>query len=507
MVTLPFPPYEPDKNNQNMGALSVVLNVVPRADGFGPLPAIVPTPAIYMYLCWDDVVSKIQWDNGDNIVIALDWSDITGFIKLPSACIGFYACRKKDGTEVMFAGTETALFKFNYTQAVWDDVSSTTYAADVRWSFAKKGSIVYCQNGFDTEQQFDVETDTVFSDNPTAPICRYLRMIGPFLFRAYIVSWAAESIGLEPSMIMCASLLSAADNVPYNLNYCDYQSVESGDEIMGVMPMSGGAHVWTKGGLVPLTLEIGDYTFALGEEDRTRGTSAPYSLCSFGQDRYIVYGDDGFLLYQGSMTPIPIGQDRVNTTFLGNIDQDTFADVLAMDDPENAVIWISYTNTDGDRRMLGYQRNINQFTASDIEVEASFVTRTFVYTGSDPPILVANQPRFTVFDRDGQVGYLVGDPLAARITTNEAQIAPDRAFENVARLNGDPVNFTVTTTTRDKKGGTPRTRTAASPSALTGAVPFSADGLTHQWQIDIPAGEAWTNVTGIDVPGKPAGKT
>src|SRR6187431_2174518 len=98
MATLPFPPYEPDKNNQNLGALSVVLNVVPHADGFGPLPAIVPTPAIYMYL---------TYDNGDRIVIALDWSDITGFISLPAECIGFYACRKKNGDEVMFAGTAT----------------------------------------------------------------------------------------------------------------------------------------------------------------------------------------------------------------------------------------------------------------------------------------------------------------------------------------------------------------------------------------------------------------
>jgi hypothetical protein len=505
MSTLPFPPYEPDKNNQNLGALSVVLNVVPHADGFGPLPAIVPTPAIYDYLV-DQVPDHLTDQNGNRLIIASDYSGLGGEVRLPATCTGMFAARRKDGTEVQFAGTETGLYKFNKTSLVWEDVSSTTYASDVRWSFAKKGSVIYAQNGFNAEQQFDIETDTVFSDNPTAPICRYLAMIGPFLFRAYIVSWAAEGIADEPSMVMCSSLLSPADNVPYNLNYCDYQSVQSGDEITGIIPMTGGAHLWTKGGLVPLTLEIGDYTFTLGEEDRTRGTSAPYSLYSFGQDRYIVYADDGFLLYQGSMTPMPIGQDRVNTTFLSNVDQNTFGDMVSMMDPEHAVIWIAYTNTDGNRRMLGYQYNIDQFTASDIEVAASVVARTFVYATSVPPILVANQPRFTIIDMTGQAGYLVGDPMAARITTNEAQLGEDRSFQNGVRLNGDPVNFTVTTITRDKKGGTTRSRTAASPSSLTGAVPVSAEGFTHQWQVDIPAGEDWTNVTGMDVPGKPAGK-
>lgn len=506
MPTLPFPPYEPDKNNQNLGALSTVLNVVPHADGFGPLPSIIPTPPIYRHITYDNG-NRITFDNGNPIVIQLDWSDLIGFVQLPAACIGFFAARKKNGEEVLFAGTVTTLYRLDRVTLTWLDVSSTTYAAAVRWSFARKGSVIYCQNGYDTEQKFDIEVDTVFSDNPTAPICKYICRLGPFIFRANIVSWAAESFSNEPAMIMCSSLLSPADNIPFNLNYCDYQIIDSGDEIMGIVPMTDGAHVWTKGGVVPLSLTVSnDVTFTLGEEDRTRGTSAPYSLCSFGQDRYLAYGDDGFLLYQGSMTPIPIGQDRVNVTFLQNVDQDTFVDVLSMNDPEHAIIWISYTNTDGDRRMLGYQWNINQFTASDIEVSASFVCRTFVYADSDPPILVANQPRFTIIDRNGQLGYLVGNSMAARITTNEAQLGDGRSFQNVVRLNGDPVDFSVTTMTRDKKGGAIRTRAVATPSALTGAVPFSAEGLTHQWQIDIPAGEDWTNVTGMDVPAKAAGK-
>jgi hypothetical protein len=503
MADLPFGPFAPDRGPFNTSVIHDINNMVPTEDGYGPLPAIIPTPAIYQYLTYDNG-DRITYDNGDPIIIALDWSDISGVLALPAGCIGFFAARKRDGTEAIFAGTETALYKFRNDQCVWEDVSSTTYAADCRWSFEKFGDKVYCQNGNDIEQMFDIENDTVFSDNASAPICKYLKVIGPFLFRFNIVDWPAEPSFVGPAAFMCSDHENPENNTLQDYNWCDAQFIPTGDEIMGASIVSGGAHVWLRGGVVPLSVTMDDFTFRLGDVDTTRGTSAPYSLCSFGQSRYLIYCDDGYWLYDGGFSPI--GQGRINKTFLRNVDQDTFEDILVMNDPENAVLWIAYTNTSAERRMFGFQYNLGQFTASDIEVQASFVCRTFVYAG-DPPITVANQPRFAIIDADGRLGYLVGDPMAASLTTNQYQASEDRSFTNMAQLDGDALDTELIVITRDIKGGATRTRAAATPSDRSGNFHFRASGRTIQFELTVAEGQEWENVAGLKGAFKKAGKS
>lgn len=507
MATVNFGPYEPDRGRANGSVLSHVNNVVPTEDGYAPLPAIIPTPPIYMYITYDDD-ARITFDDGARIIVALDWSGLSGVIALPDACIGFFAARKRDGSEIIFAGTETKLYRLDQSQFVWTDVSGMTYAAACRWSFEKFGDEVRCQNGFDFEQVFDLETDDVFSSDEDAPICKYLLRLKGFLFRFNIVAWDAESQNVGPNQMMCSALENPGDNIPQNANWCDFQAIPTGDEIMGAVATSSGAHVWLRGGACPLSIiQENGITFVLGDVDTSRGTSAPYSLCSFGVDRYVVYTDDGLWLYNGGFTPI--GQGRINKTFLRNVDQSTFEDILAMNDPENAIIWVAFTNTEGDRRMMGYQYNIDKFTSSDVEVSASFVCRTFVYSESSPPILVANQPRFTVIDSNGRIGYMVGDALEAQLVTNELQFDIDRTFMNRAQLYGDPTpqGFTVKPYTRDVKGGAVRERPDAVPSLRSGNVPLRASGKVHQLQVDIAAGEPWTYVSGAEVSVKKAGRS
>lgn len=506
MASVAYGPYEPDKSRFNSNVLPYVNNVVPTDDGWGPLPAIIPTPAVFAYLTWDNSGDKIQWENGDNILIGLDYSGWNGFMKLPAACTGFFAARKKDGTEVMFAGTATTLYKLNRSTLTWEDVSSTTYASACRWYFFKFGDKVYCGNGFNFEQKFNIESDTVFSDNAGAPICKYGYVIGNFAFRFNIVSWAAEPTFESPAAIMCSALEDVEDNVLQNYNWCDAQLIPTGDEIMGAVPVTGGAHIWLRNGVVPMVISMSEVTFTLGDVDQSRGTSAPYALSSFGQDRYIVYADDGFWLYANGFRAI--GQGRINKTFLEACDLDLLEDTIAMTDPENAIIWLSYTNTDGERRMFGYQFNLDRFTQSDIAVSASFVARTFVYSESDPPIIVANQPRFTIIDEDGQLGYLVGEPMAATLTTNELQFSEGRSIINRAQLNGDvpPGDFTIIAITRDVKGGTPRSRPARVASSRSGDVSTRANGKTLQAQLDVASGATWSIVSGLDIPGRRAGR-
>lgn len=494
MPVLPLPRYSPDKAKYNNGALSTVKNAIPGPDGWKPLKAIVPTPAVYDYLT-DQNGNRLTDQNGNRLIIGTDGSGITGVLTLPTACMGFFAARKKDGTEVLFAGTATKLYKFNRTQFVWEDVSSTTYASACRWSIVQFGTVVYAQNGFNAEQMFDVESDTLFSDNATAPICKYLAVVGNFLFRGNVVSWSSQSITNQPSMIQCSAIEDPTDNEPlYRGNYSDYQALPTGDEIMGIIPVSGGAHVWLKNALYGLTIILSDYTFTTAPITQMRGTSSPYSIGIIGQDDYVIYADDGFWRFNGGF--LPIGDGEVNETFLDVCDQDERDDILACVDPENLVCWLAYTDTTAARKMLGFQYTLGQFTQSDIALAASARARTFVYGST---ITTENLLRFAIIDSNGQLGYLVGGNAAAAFGTNEVLHSNNRSFVTGLRLVTDASTFSVVVTTRDLLGGSTRVRSAATPSARGGRVPLRADGRTHKYDFSIAAGATWTTATVVDV--------
>jgi hypothetical protein len=501
MAIIPLPRYAPDKARFNTDALSTVNNVVPASDGWKPLRQIVPTPAIYDYIC-DEAGNRITDESGNRLITAVGGGGFAGTVLLPAACTGLFAARKKDGTEILFAGTETGLYKFRVDQFIWEDVSSTTYASACRWSFVQFGTVVYAQNGFNAEQKFDVETDTDFSANSSAPICKYLAVVGNFLFRGNIVSWSSQSVTNQPSMIQCSAIEDPTDNEPQNFNFSDFQALPTGDEVMGIVPVSGGAHIWLKNALYGLTITLSDYTFTTAPITQMRGTSSPYSIGVIGQDDYIVYCDDGFWRFNGGF--LPIGSGEVNDTFLTVCDQDERDDIVACVDPENLVCWVAYTDTDGDRMMLGFQYVLGAFTQSDIALLASTRSRTFAYGST---ITTENLLRFTIIDENGQLGYLVGDNAAASFGTNEVLHNKDRSFVNGLRLVTDASSYSVIVTTRDVLGGSTRARSSATPSARSGLVPVRADGRTHKYDFTLPAGTSWTTATVVDIDVNASGRS
>jgi len=91
---LPFPEYAPDLSPFGAEESQTIINVVPRADGYGP----VSGPSVYS-------------------------------AALASACRGAFCARNADGSISIFAGTSTKLHKLNNTNFTWTDVSkgASTY--------------------------------------------------------------------------------------------------------------------------------------------------------------------------------------------------------------------------------------------------------------------------------------------------------------------------------------------------------------------------------------------
>ena len=83
-----FAPYEPDRALYNPDATNYVLNVVPVADGWGPMPDLV-------------VYSEA----------------------LPGTCYGACYVRNSAGAFSVIAGTQTQLYLLNPATLAWDVIS------------------------------------------------------------------------------------------------------------------------------------------------------------------------------------------------------------------------------------------------------------------------------------------------------------------------------------------------------------------------------------------------
>jgi len=490
MVSVALAPFAPDASIYNPGATPEIVNAVPTADGWGPLPGTTIVYGVYFLLANENLAPLLRED-GNYIMVGDNLNAISGDAVLPADATGMFACRKLDGTESVFAGTETAIYLFDRDGFTWGDVtgSSGPYSAPTRWSFARFGQVVYAQCGVGAEQKFNVDTDTEFSDNGTAPTAKYIAAVGDFLMRANLEGYPArvQWSGLNDPSFNTATLRSS-----------DFQDMPTGDECMGIVPLSGGAHIWMRSAVhaMQFALESG-FVFTRAPIDEVVGTSAPYSICPIGQDDYVLYGDTGFIRFKAGEFK-NIGEGKVNRWFLRNCDQNERQNIVANVDPEHNVVWFAYTTTDGQRMSLGYQYLHDRFCLSTMAIQASCRARTFAYAAATP-IVEEDLVRFAMITTERRLGYLVGDNLAATLISNQLDFAPDRSRVNGAKLISDAQNVTLTHMTTNRRGGDLRIRAPVSPSARSGRFPLNGDGEQHKFKVEIAAGEEWTTASALDV--------
>ena len=98
-MNIPFGPFEPDKSPFEASVSQNVVNALPVANGWGPMPGL-------------SVISQ----------------------PLPSPCRGAVYVRTSTGTYSIIAGTETGLYRLDTTDYSWIDISgpSAPYSVPLR---------------------------------------------------------------------------------------------------------------------------------------------------------------------------------------------------------------------------------------------------------------------------------------------------------------------------------------------------------------------------------------
>lgn len=486
-MKIPLSPFEPDKAEYNVAAVDAVVNALPVADGWGPMPSL-------------EEIIPVEPEVGDESAETLD------------GCTGVFYARTASGTIATFAGTATKLYRFNETDLIWDDVTraSSDYSSSSRWVMKQFGDRVLATNGTDPIQKFDLSSDAAFENLAgSPPVCRSLIVIGDFV--------VALGIDGAPDTVRW-SAINNTEKWEIGRSGADLQPMPVGADVMNGVPVSGGAIIFMRSAIRSMQFAP-DSGFVFSFQDITteRGLAAPYAVAQIGQDDFVYYSPSGF--YRGGNA---IGSERLNKWFSETIDSDYLEDMECSVDPFRQVVWWRFRARDARNYLLGYNWMLDRWCFSDIEFQAlaTVVTPSVTIDGMDKyfdtiddvdvpfdsRFWQSGQPTFGGISTNGRLAFMSGDNLPVDLYTAEFSPAdPDRFYVNGARLDSDATNYTMTLGTTDYKGQGISWRTPVTPSSRTRFCGIRGDGRMFKIKVSIPSGATWKTATTIDVTGTRAG--
>lgn len=465
---------------------------------------------------------------------------ITGFSALAERPRGSVSGIDNAGNPYTFAGTETKLYEMAHDT---NDATRTSGAyncsGDSTWELAVFEDFALAVNPNDDSQYFEIgksanflqlgnplETDTV------APRARHIGILGTFV----ILGNTFDTInGSGPNVLHWSAV-----NDPFNWPtpgsdvaravQSDRQSLAGdGGQVQRVISGAEVGLAFQERQVYRLDYQGGDVIFALRRLEQKRGLLVPQICVPFGRQVFFL-SEDGFYLHDYTEST-SIGHERVDKTFLADIDLSNAHRVSAAQNPDRKEIWILYPgtgNTNGvPNKFLVYNWALNQFSHGLLDAE--WITET-VNAGLtiDSPGAVGD-PDDTTDDPDFPDGGVDSDGLVsfdARIAApgsmklgafNTSFVLSDfsgagltgtietgrRALRQIGRSLTEKAEIIV-------ESASPTIQAASVSRAKNtlkyghvgkinedGVAPLRVDGRFHSFRISLPTG--WDNALGLNV--------
>jgi hypothetical protein len=463
-VRIPFGLFEPDRASYSGKSTDNALNVVPTADGWGPMASLTPQ------------------------------SDA-----LAAAPRGVITARTAMGVQATIAGTETGLFRIN-NDGTLTDVSTGTYAVPEGddWSFDLYGARIIATNLNDGAHYYDVGSSTVF-------------LIGDFVALYYHDT--------DPSAIQWSGINNSEQWTPGE-ELSDINSFPDGEELMAVSTNGSGAILAFRRGFRTMTFAPDSgFVFVFSPFMEGNGCTAPLSLVEIGRGDFVYYSDTGF--YRG-VSGTPVGAERVDKWIQEVAADGSLEQLRGVADPFRKVVLWRYVDAGGDGYVIGYSWQLDRWFQSDTVVSGLGVFATSGYTledldavsasidalpfSLDSPAWGGARPSFAGFDADFRFGFFAGLPQEATVETGAIEFSPGyRSYVDPVRTISDAVGGTVQCGALDDFNDTPTWGPEISVNARSGLANVRTDARLHIFRRKIPAGVVWNSLSAVDVTGTPTG--
>jgi hypothetical protein len=480
MTEILIGPYEPDSATIGTNKTGFVRNVLPRADGFGPFPGIGP-------------ISN----------------------PLPARCVGFKSGFAANGAPYVIAGTSTALYRLNATTHAWDNVSISggyTLQPTDYWSFDQFGDNIIAVGGANVvPQTLAMSSGTLFANlGGSPPRAKHVAIVGDFV----VLSGLTDN----PGRIQWSGINDSTWWTPDPDRLSDWQDFPDGGSVQGV---AGGEF-----GIVFQDSAIRQMTFAPGSAEifqfnrisKDRGIYQPLSLAQV-QSASFFLGSDGFYRIDPGGALTPIGNTKVNRTFLSDADLGNPLYTIAAADVNSTRVFWAYRSLNaagqtGLDKVLIYDWALDKWSYAEIGLEwigqgslpattleslDSISTNLDILPSSLDSYVVNALPKFAAFTDSHIFGFWAGAPLEATLETAEGTLGDGvRVFiRNVGPL-GDAADVAVSVLSRERLTDTQKISNEAAIN-VRGYCPLRASGRYHAARIRVPAASSWSYVRGVDV--------
>jgi hypothetical protein len=478
MPLLPWGDYKPDVSDYEGSATRNVLNVVPRGDGYGPFPS---------------------------------FSAYTS--ALPATCRGAFYALKSDGSVITFAGTSTKLYQLNNSNFSWTDVSlgAGTYAAlsaSAQWQFAQFGNLVFATQANAVLQVFDLSSSSAFANCAgSPPQAAYISVVGRFLVLSGLLS--------NPYRIQWSGL-NATTTWTSGTNSSDFQDFPDGGIVRGV---AGGEYgiIFQDQAIRRMSFVPGSpIIFQIDRITQDKGLFAPYSVIRAGE-KIFFYAGQGFHKIEPGGVPEQIGREKVDRTFLADLDKGNLQLFMGAADPRSTKVYWAYRSANGVNpanydKIIGYDYLLERFfpvsvtgeylvgisqTGLTLENLDTISSSLDALTLSLDSYATAVQPQIAQFNNTHVLGFFAGTNLEATLESAEQGTDDNRITVRGFRPITDAATLYGSVSYRDNPSATATAGTEVLVNARTGRCDMMRDTRYSRFKVRIPAATTWTFSAGV----------
>lgn len=450
-------------------------NVLPLAQGYGPLAGLTETTSA-----------------------------------LTAQCRGLFGARDDNQASRLYAGDSTKLYQLSGT--TWQDYSRVGgYGPAVnatRWRFATYGDRLLACNGIDALQKLDMSSGaSAFSNlagTPGAP--EYVASYAEFVFIA------GGSLG---SALLKWSGIGNSENWTAGTGMSDEQEFADGGRIVGLIPMRAALYVLQEQCIRRVVFVGGDVIMQIDKLVDGIGAVEPNSVSVYGQRCFFLAGD-GWYQFDGVSEPAPIGNEKFDRWFLDDASRTYWYNMSAAIDPANKILMVAYTSSAAtlpDSLLIynyalgkaAYARQTSEIIGGAASLAISpddlttYVPDDHPEIGPDDPFWLGGALYLAAMTQAHKLASFSAANLEATLTSSLSMLFDGRRA-SIAWVKpvADTTAATVAAGYAVRPGDAATYVTTVAQQASGRCPQRGANGFYHAAKVTVPAGTTWTYARGVE---------
>lgn len=509
-MKIPFGDWLPDLPDLDNPGLIKCQGVFPQATSYIPVPK------------WTSITGDITPLNA-----------ISGDGGLAGVNFGMIDVADSEGTVFIYLGDKTKLYEVRADNTI-NDESGTTYTAGINpgWEFVVFNNNVLATNFTDPLQSMTLGAGltSAFADHITGTLKPKGRRMA--VVRDFVVLGDTNDTtdGNVPWRVWWSAFGNSTNFDPDSATQCDFEDIKSGGKVTKIVGGVEYAIVFQEKKISRMTYVGSPVVFRFDAVDRQRGCPYPNSIAEHG--RMIFYmSEEGPHIFDGTNST-PIGEGKMNRTFLNEFDPNQRDGISAAIDPKRKLYLIMFPGAGATGGMSNkiYAYYWPAARWSEIPIDTSLATRliplflakirTFGYTLEGLDAIGTNIDDADVFpfsfDSDAYKGgrfQIRGISQAGTIVTLDGtnqdatfglqesrMIDGKRSFIENIRPLVDGTNAVTGRLGRREQTGDAVTFTSTTSMNAIGEIPFRSTSRYHRPEIFVAEDETWSHAIGIDIP-------